>query len=462
MADTGAGGTKSDTDMVSITVTAVNDAPINTVPGAQTTLEDNALVFSGSKQISVNDSDIAETSGGKFTVSLTVLHGTLQLSSLTGLTITGGADNTATVTFRGLPGDVNAALNGLIYTPVSNNITTDTLTINTGDEGNTGAGGVKSDTDMVSIAITPVNDLPVITEGASISRTISEDGIPTSFSLTLNATDVDGDTLTWSISSGASHGTAGASGEGTSKAISYTPDTNSNGTDSFVVQVSDGHGGVDTILVNVNIDAYNDAPVNVVPGGQTTAEDTAIVFSGTKLISVSDPDVAETGGGQLQVTLSALHGVLKLSTTSSLTVTGDNTASVMLTGLPVNVNAALNGLSYTPGANYNGSETLTIATSDLGRTGAGGTKIDTDMVSITVTAVNDAPVITEGASTSVTMSEDGVPTAFSLTLNATDVENNPLTWSISAGASHGSAAASGSGVSKAISYSPTCELIRLG
>ena len=47
---------------------------------------------------------------------------------------------------------------------------------------------------------------------------------------------------------------------------------------------------------------------------------------------------------------------------------------------------------------------------------------DTHTVNVTIDAVNDAPVITEGASTAVAMSEDGSPTAFALTLNATDVD----------------------------------------
>ena len=42
----GSGGTLTDTDTVNITVNAVNDAPVNTVPGPQSTNEDTALVFS--------------------------------------------------------------------------------------------------------------------------------------------------------------------------------------------------------------------------------------------------------------------------------------------------------------------------------------------------------------------------------------------------------------------------------
>ena len=328
-------GSLTDSITVNVTLSAQNDAPVNVIPGTQTTLEDTTLVFSSAtgRQISVSDADVADTIGGQLEVAISAGHGTVTLFSTASITITGGANGSPSVLFRGLPANINAAMNGLVYTPAENFVGADTLTITTDDAGRTGNGGPQSDTDAVTINVTTVNDLPVITEGASISRTISEDGSPTAFSLTLHATDVEGDTLTWSLAApAATHGGATASGIGASQVISYTPSANFNGLDSFGVQVSDGNGGVDTILVNVTIDAYNDAPVNVVPGGQTTSEDTAIVFSGAKLISVSDPDVAETGGGQLQVTLSALHGVLKLSTTSSLTVTGDNTALVTLTG----------------------------------------------------------------------------------------------------------------------------------
>lgn len=121
---------------------------------------------------------------------------------------------------------------------------------------NYGSGDViKLDLIQVKITYTPfVNVSPMITEGDSTSVTISKNGTPTPFSLTLHATDPDaGQTLTWSISSAASHGAAGASGTGTSKLITYTPTSNYVGTDSFVVQVSDGNGGTDTITINVTI-----------------------------------------------------------------------------------------------------------------------------------------------------------------------------------------------------------------
>ncbi len=59
----------------------------------------------------------------------------------------------------------------------------------------------------------------------------------------------------------ASHGTASASGTGTSSVIGYTPNANYNNNDLFIVQVSDGNGGADTITVNVTVQPVNDAPV---------------------------------------------------------------------------------------------------------------------------------------------------------------------------------------------------------
>jgi hypothetical protein len=68
---------------------------------------------------------------------------------------------------------------------------------------------------LPSVAVTAIVDrLPVIAEGASVDVTMDEDGAPTAFARTLNATDAEGDTLTWSISSAPGHGSASASGTG--------------------------------------------------------------------------------------------------------------------------------------------------------------------------------------------------------------------------------------------------------
>lgn len=123
------------------------------------------------------------------------------------------------------------------------------------------------------------NTPPVITEGASVSVTMDEDASPTAFSLTLNATDADYHSISWSISSAASHGTASVSGNGDSKEISYVPVANYYGSDSFVVQISDGNGGTDTITVNVTITDRTPPVISAVASGSLTASSALISWT---------------------------------------------------------------------------------------------------------------------------------------------------------------------------------------
>lgn len=99
----------------------------------------------------------------------------------------------------------------------------------------------------------PANIAPVITEGGPAAVNMAKNGTPLPFSLTLHATDADLDTLTWSVAVPAIHGLAAAAGTGTEQVVTYAPTTDYLGTDSFVVQVSDGRGGTDTITINVTI-----------------------------------------------------------------------------------------------------------------------------------------------------------------------------------------------------------------
>ena len=81
--------------------------------------------------------------------------------------------------------------------------------------------------------------------------------------------------------------------------------------------------------------------------------------------------------------------------TLSLTFTngdGIDDATLTVQGTLTDLNKALDGLIYTPGTGYNGYETLTVTTNDLGNTGSGGAQQDVDTVAISVGNPN-APVI---------------------------------------------------------------------
>ena len=62
-------------------------------------------------------------------------------------------------------------------------------------------------------------------------------------------------------------------------------------------------------MVNITVNAVNDAPVNTVPGPQSVNEDTALVFSAGNgnQISISDVDA---GASSVQVTLTATNGAI--------------------------------------------------------------------------------------------------------------------------------------------------------
>ncbi|HYH97927.1 OmpA family protein [Hyalangium sp.] len=154
--------------------------------------------------------------------------------------------------------------------------------------------------------------------------------------------------------------------------------------------------------------AANDPPVNTVPGTQTLPVDTTLVFSTAvgNAISVADPDA---GPETVQVTLTVTHGTLTLSGTAGLTFsTGDGTgeATMSFTGTLAAINAALQGLSFTPDVGYLGDASFTITSDDLGHTGVGGPKSDTDTFTITVIDFNPPPTAVDDTATVVEDSQE--------------------------------------------------------
>jgi VCBS repeat-containing protein len=183
------------------------------------------------------------------------------------------------------------------------------------------------------------------------------------------------------------HGTVAYNNDGT---FTYTPTDVYTGSDSFTYTIKDSDGDTSTATVTLSVHSVpNVAPVNTVPGAQSVNEDSNLVFSGGNAISVGDADAK---GGNEQVTLDVGHGTLNLSTIDGLTVTGDGTGHVVITGDLSHIDAALNGLTYRGAQDYNGSDTLRITTNDLGNGGVGGALSDTDSIALNVTPVNDAPV----------------------------------------------------------------------
>ena len=413
-------GTAADTDTIAITVNAVNDAPVNTVPAAQTVAEDTMLPIAG---VSVADID-----SSALTTTLSVAHGILNVTAGAGVT----GNGTASVTITGTAAQINTALAGLAYTGNLNfngalaglaytgNLNfngADTLTVATSD-------GTATDTDTIAITVNPVNDAPINTVPAA--QTVAEDTILPIAGVSVADIDSSALTTTLSVAHGILNVTAGAgvTGNGTASVtitgtaaqintalagLAYTGNLNFNGADTLTVATNDGTA-TDTDTIAITVNAVNDAPVNTVPAAQTVAEDTILPIAG---VSVADID-----SSALTTTLSVAHGILNV--TAGAGVTGNGTASVTIAGTAAQINATLAGLAYTGNLNFNGADTLTVATND-------GTATDTDTIAITVNPVNDAPINTVPAAQ--TVAEDTtLPIAG---VSVADIDSSTLTTLLS-------------------------------
>ncbi|MGP5440377.1 tandem-95 repeat protein, partial [Psychrobacter faecalis] len=129
------------------------------------------------------------------------------------------------------------------YTPNANFNGKDSFTYTIND----GQGGVITQTATVNVAA--VNDAPVSEESIiGVAENIIDTGVLT------EATDVDGDTLTYALLTEAVNGTVIINANGS---YSYTPNTDFKGEDSFTYTVNDGQGGIITRTANVNIAPFD-------------------------------------------------------------------------------------------------------------------------------------------------------------------------------------------------------------
>ena len=239
---------------------------------------------------------------------------------------------------------------------------------------------------------------------------------------------------------------------GTAGTVTYTVGSDSPApTDTLDLSITDngatGAGGAQWGFdsVTMSLVAVNDAPIITIPGLVTTPEDTPLVFStgGGDLISITDVDAA---GFPVQVALNVSNGVITLAGTAGLAfTTGDGTAdaSMTFTGTVANINAALDGLSFVPTADYSGSAFLSVTVNDQGASGLGGALIDADFATITVAGVNDAPAGTDftiamAPNTSYTFTAANfgfTDTDVGDTLNAVRIDAVPLAGTLTLGGS---------------------------
>ncbi|WP_336775813.1 Ig-like domain-containing protein [Paenibacillus sp. MMO-58] len=337
-ANDGHGGKSTGT--VTINVTPVNDAPVAEA-GTKTATEDTPV------NGSVSGSDV-EGSTLTYTIVTPPQHGTVDLKP----------DGTYT------------------YTPDPNFNGMDSFTFKAND------GTDDSAPAKVDITVTPVNDAPA-SENSTFST--AED---TALNDKVKASDVDGDTLTYTLVNEPEHGIIIFNPDGT---FTYTPDPDYNGPDSFTFTANDGELDSTEAAVSITVTPVNDAPT-ANAGTNTTLEDKPV--TGT----VTGNDVDGTTPTYVLVT-EPEHGTVILNPDGTYT--------------------------YTPDPNYNGPDSFTFKATD------GKADSVPAVVEITVTAVNDAPTASDDSK--VVDSGSSVTDSF----KANDVDGDTLTFSVVTPPTHG-------------------------
>jgi VCBS repeat-containing protein len=388
----------SATRNVAVTVTNVNEAPTLTGVAALTTTEDTATNLVG---LSVGDVDAGTT----LTVVLTASNGRMN----------DGSGLKEVITLTGTAASINATLGqagGIGFVPDEHFKGAASVTILVSD-------GTEQTVQVLPITVTSVNDAPValslegvsVAEGAvkvlTLTNIVADDPDDAPGNLTVVVTDAPdrgfialASAPTVAISS--FNLLALAAGQ-----VVYVHDGSEQVLDSFKVKVLDNETPTPAqsaeITVSVGITGVNDAPVfaTTLPAG-TIAEDTAWTFSLTQaeiaaLVTDADSDTVVLSA---QVRDGAGTIVAEIADYVPGTV-----------------------VRVMPPANFNGTLTATIIADDQH-----GGRVTQD-VTITVTAVNDAPVITSLPQVGAVIEDGqaGAETVAGGQLTATDVDGT-VTW----------------------------------
>ena len=439
------GSADSNGATVTITIASVNDAPISSDVSASTNEDTSVSVALDVTDVdgdALTSSILSAASNGTTTISGNVVNYTPSLnfngtdtftyiandgvlnSNISTATITVNAVNDApvasdisaatnedtavdvTLSATDVEGDaltflkVSDPTNGTVtingttasYTPVLDFNGTDTFTYKAND------GNSDSNTVTVTITVAAVNDAPVANDVTTSMDEEKVSGRYQPLTIALDATDIDGDNLAYSIITNTSNGVLGTLN---GNQVVYTPSANFNGTDTFTYKANDGSLDSNTATVTITISAVNDAPVTVDLSFTFNEDDT----SGINITGASDIE-----GDALTYSV-----VTNPSNGSLTTVTNDG-----------------KNLNYTPSANFNGTDTFTYKAND------GELDSNISTITLNISAVNDAPIAND---VSVSMDEERVGLLrlqpVTITLDATDVDNQTLSYAIVSNASNG-------------------------
>jgi len=321
---------------VSLNVVSVNHSPTAN-PQSRTLDEDASIVIT----LTGDDGEAAIVQTLTFQVAQSPAHGSLSNFSASAGTVT--------------------------YTPSANYNGSDFFSFRVIDDDRAGdPASLASETAVVSLSITPLNDAPAATAQAlTVTQNVAQ-------VITLAGADNDPEVaqgLTFQIATGPSHGTLGPVNQ-TTRQVTYTPEADSSGPDSFTFTVTDdaaaggpGPLGSTAATVSINVNAVNTPPVANAQNA-TTAEDTTLSFT----LTGDDRDAEVTQTLRFNLVAGPSHGTI------------------------TSFNPATGAVAYRPAPDFNGPDSIRFTVTDDAAAGAPASLTSAPAeVSIQVTAVDDAP-----------------------------------------------------------------------
>ena len=258
------------------------------------------------------------------------------------------------------------------YTPDAGFNGSDSFTYRVND------GELDSNVATVALQVAPVNDAPV----AAGEAFTTEEDTPLTGNVLANDADADGDALTAELVEDPAFGTLAFNADGT---FTYSPNANFNGMDSFTYRATDGSLDSGDVSVDLTVAEINDVPV--------AADDTFVTLEDSPISGNVTGNDADADGDALTALLLSgpSHGALEFAADGSYT--------------------------YTPAANFNGTDTFTYQVRD----GQAGSNVAT--ATIAVAAVNDTPV----AAGEAFATDEDMPLAGNVLANDSDVDGDALT-----------------------------------
>ncbi|MDW1576451.1 tandem-95 repeat protein [Vibrio sp. Vb2880] len=339
-------GSLTDQATVNVTVNAVNDTPVVESSIADQTLAEDFTPYSIDLNTAFSDVD--------------------------------NVDSELTFSVSGNSNIQVAIVNGIAtFTPTADWNGSETLTFTATDPSG------ESVSQTVNFTVAPVADIvadnaTVVEDTATIIKVLGNDTF-----------EGDDKVVSLDTNNGPANGTVSVNPDGS---VTYTPNDNYHGADSFTYIVTSG-GVSESTTVNVDVTPVNDAPV--------AKDDTAVTDEDTPVTIDVLPNDTDIDGDTLSI--------------DSASVPSDQGKVEIIDGK----------LVFTPAENFHGDAEITYTVTD-------GALTDQATVNVTVNAVNDTPVV-ESSIADQTLAEDFTPYSIDLNTAFSDVDNvdGELSFSVS-------------------------------